>query len=449
MSARVQNFKASKPSAPPVNRYPPALLSENETSKAVAIHQDEEMSQDPNAAPSQPGVCNQAPLDESQSMFIDGSQEKTAANTSDTSVGYLRTVADSKDSWSTDPRYTDETDFHYYLRRTATVCKTIADSRYFQDFITFAIVVASALVGIQTYEEMENLSVLTLLDEIILYIFTIECVIKIAACYNQPWLFFYDRWNQFDFAVVFVCYMPVDASMVTILRLARLLRVLKLVKALPELQVLVMGLLGSLSSIMYVALLLMLVFYLYAVLCITLFRDNDPVHFPNLETTFLTLFRMATFEDWTDIMYTQMFGCDVYKLPFRTHMCTNPQALNWLPAVLFISFLVLSSFVVLNLFIGVITSNMDEARNQLKLEKEELARDENNKAEVVLDREELRLNRVTQRMNFLIGNCSAIQDELALMQEEIREIVEEHKNQKRRSAKEKEFAANDDHSANC
>ncbi|KAK3252358.1 hypothetical protein CYMTET_38340 [Cymbomonas tetramitiformis] len=158
---------------------------------------------------------------------------------------------------------------------------------------------------------------------------------------------------------------------------------------------------------------------------------------------------MATFEDWTDIMYTQMFGCDVYKLPFRTHMCTNPKALNWLPAVLFISFLVLSSFVVLNLFIGVITSNMDEARNQLKLEKEENAREQNKKAEPIQDREELRLNRVTQRMNFLIGNCSAIQDELALMQEEIREIVEEHKKKKGQSVKGKEFAAHDDQSTNC
>ncbi|KAK3268623.1 hypothetical protein CYMTET_22882 [Cymbomonas tetramitiformis] len=198
MAARVQNFKANRPSVNPlpVNRYPPTLPSEHETSKAISSHYAEELRQDPDAAPSQPGVCNQSPLDENQSMFIDGSQEKTAANTSDTNVECLRTVEDSKSCWSTDPRYTDETDFHYYLRQTATVCKTIADSRYFQDFITLAIVVASALVGIQTYEEMENVAVLTLLDEIILYIFTIECVIKIAGCYNQPWLFFLDRWNQ-------------------------------------------------------------------------------------------------------------------------------------------------------------------------------------------------------------------------------------------------------------
>ena len=82
-------------------------------------------------------------------------------------------------------------------------------------------------------------------------------------------------------------------------------------------QVLVMGLIGSLSSIFYVALLLMLVFYLYGIMCVSFFRDNDPVHFGSLETAFLTLFRMSTFEDWTDVMYTQLYGCDVYPYHFR------------------------------------------------------------------------------------------------------------------------------------
>jgi voltage-gated sodium channel len=78
-----------------------------------------------------------------------------------------------------------------------------------------------------------------------------------------------------------------------------------------------MGLIGSLSSIFYVALLLLLVFYLYGIICVSFFRENDPVHFGNLETTFLTLFRMSTLEDWSDVMYTQLYGCDVYPYHFR------------------------------------------------------------------------------------------------------------------------------------
>eukprot|EP00951_Prasinocladus_malaysianus_P022264 scaffold185992_cov44-Prasinocladus_malaysianus.AAC.2 len=131
-------------------------------------------------------------------------------------------------------------------------------------------------------------------------------------------------------------------------------------------QVLVMGLLGSLSSIFYVALLLMLVFYLYGIMCVSFFSENDPVHFGQLEVAFLTLFRMATFEDWTDVLYTELYGCDIYPYAFRQHWCTSPErAMGWVAAPFFISFIVLSSLVVLNLFIGVIISNMNEARATL------------------------------------------------------------------------------------
>lgn len=227
-------------------------------------------------------------------------------------------------------------------------------------------------VGIQTYPSMEGVAALLIMDQVVLYIFTAECVIKILATGSRPWEYVYYKgslqfWNIFDFLVVLVCYLPLGASMVTVIRLFRLLRVLKLVKALPELQVLVMGLLGSLSSIFYVALLLMLVFYLYGIICVSFFRDNDPVHFGTLEIAFLTLFRMATFEDWTDVMYTELYGCDVYPYHFRTHWCTKPErAMSWVAAPFFVSFIVLSSLVVLNLFIGVIISNMNEARATLE-----------------------------------------------------------------------------------
>jgi len=251
-------------------------------------------------------------------------------------------------------------------------CNFLANLDYFNHFITFVILWASALVGIQTYPSMDGQPSLVAMDAAVLYIFTAECAVKLLACGYRPWEYVYYKgsvvfWNVFDFLVVVVCYLPLGAGMVTVIRLFRLLRVLKLVKALPELQVLVMGLLGSLSSIFYVALLLMLVFYLYGIICVSFFRDNDPVHFGTLETAFLTLFRMATFEDWTDVMYTELYGCDVYAYHFRQHWCTKPErAMGWAAAPFFVSFIVLSSLVVLNLFIGVIISNMNEARATLE-----------------------------------------------------------------------------------
>ena len=65
-------------------------------------------------------------------------------------------------------------------------------------------------------------------------------------------------------------------------------------------------------SIFYILLLLLLIFYLFGIVAMVLFKDNDPLHFGNLFLTLMTLFRMATLEDWTDVMYINMFGCDKY-----------------------------------------------------------------------------------------------------------------------------------------
>lgn len=69
-----------------------------------------------------------------------------------------------------------------------------------------------------------------------------------------------------------------------------------------------MGLLQSMSSIAYIGLLLGMLFYLYAVVGVSMFGVNDPVHMGTLHITLLTLFRCATLEDWSDIMYIATTG---------------------------------------------------------------------------------------------------------------------------------------------
>ena len=81
-----------------------------------------------------------------------------------------------------------------------------------------------------------------------------------------------------------------------ILRLLRLLRVLKMVKALPKLQIIISGIIGAMKSIVYVAILLILQFYLWAVIGMLLFGENDPVYFGSLEITLYTLFQVCNIE---------------------------------------------------------------------------------------------------------------------------------------------------------
>lgn len=244
------------------------------------------------------------------------------------------------------------------------MCKKIAEAAWFQNFITGAIIFAGILVGITTYPSMVEKygSILETLDLIVLIIFIVEIVVKMIGGGKQWYKFFYDPWNVFDFLIVAVCLIPGLGQYAVVLRLARLLRVLKLVTAIPKLQLLVGALLKSIPSMFYVSLLLFMLFYLYAVAAVFLFGGNDPIHFENLQISLLSLFRAVTLEDWTDLMYIQMYGCENYGYGGSEALCTASNAMPVVGALFFVSFVLLGTMIVLNLFIGVIMNGMDEAQ---------------------------------------------------------------------------------------
>ncbi|MAA77876.1 MAG: potassium transporter [Deltaproteobacteria bacterium] len=266
-------------------------------------------------------------------------------------------------------------------KEDSSIFQKIAHDQRFQNFITWTIVTAGLIIGMETFPSMVTRfgSIFHLFDIVILGIFILEIVIKIGAEGTKPWRYFMDPWNIFDFLIVAVCFLPIDASFAAVLRLARLFRVLKLVRALPKLQVLVSALLKSLPSMAYVGLLLGLLFYIYSVAGVFLFGQNDPVHFGNLWIAMLSLFRVVTGEDWTDVMYIQMYGCKDY--PFSgdfAQYCTDPVSYPIFGALFFVSFMFLGSLIILNLFIGVIMSGMEEAQQENELARREYNKQNNN-----------------------------------------------------------------------
>jgi voltage-gated sodium channel len=127
---------------------------------------------------------------------------------------------------------------------------------------------------------------------------------------TKPWYYFREKMNCFDFLIVVVCLVSMlmdtsgdGGSAVQALRMLRLLRLLKLLDEIPELRQIVIGLQSGLSSIFFITCIMVLVYYLYAVVGLMMFKANDPYHFPDLHNAMISLFRSSTFEDWTDIMY--------------------------------------------------------------------------------------------------------------------------------------------------
>lgn len=222
----------------------------------------------------------------------------------------------------------------------------------FHRFVLSTILLAGALSGLETHAGIVARygTILDALDLVVLGVFVAEMACNIGAHGRRPWAYFHDPWNGFDFLIVLACLLPAHAEHAGVLRLVRMLRVLRLVTALPRLQLLVAALLRSLPSMAYVGLLLALLFYVYAVVGVSIFGRVDPARFGGVDVAALTLFQVLTLESWTDVMRGQLAAA---VPPVWT-------------ALYFVSFILLGTMVTLNLLIGVIVNGMEEARQNME-----------------------------------------------------------------------------------
>ncbi len=224
----------------------------------------------------------------------------------------------------------------------------IRDNKAFELFVIAVIIFSSLMIGIRTYNLHPTFeTVLFGLDYAVTLFFVIEIAIRMAA-EDRLRDFFKKGWNVFDFIIVVVSLIPLDDSQYALIaRMLRLFRVMRLISFIPELRVLVSALISALPRMGYVALLMFIIFYLYAVIGNMLFASLNPVLWGDLGLSLLTLFRVATFEDWTDVMYEAM----------------TLYGLSW---IYFISFIFFSAFVFLNMMIGIVVEVLDEEHKKME-----------------------------------------------------------------------------------
>jgi voltage-gated sodium channel len=176
------------------------------------------------------------------------------------------------------------------------------------------------------------------LDRMVLAVFVAELLARFVVYRGA---FFRDPWRVFDFFVVAVALVPATGNL-SVLRALRILRVLRLVSVVPSLRRVVGGLMAALPGMGSIVLLLGLVFYVFSVMATKLFAATFPEWFGTIGESAYSLFQIMTLESWS-------MGI------VRPVMEVHPY--SW---VFFIPFIVLTSFAVLNLFIGIIVSAMQE-----------------------------------------------------------------------------------------
>jgi len=219
----------------------------------------------------------------------------------------------------------------------------VRDSKWFSNLTTAIIIIYASILGFKTLDEVESNYDLFLkfADYFVTIYFVFELAIKMVS-EKRLLNFFKSGWNIFDFVIVVITLLPLESSsFAAIARLMRVFRILRLFTARPELKAIIDMLIKAIPSIIDIVILMFIIFYIYAIIGSFFFVDLPSGLWKDFLISMLTLFRVLTFEDWTDVMYEAM---EVY-----------PWA--W---VYFVSFVIIAAFVFFNLFIAVIIGEMQK-----------------------------------------------------------------------------------------
>jgi len=233
----------------------------------------------------------------------------------------------------------------------------ILDTTLFQNTILGVILFNAVILGLETVDPLMARAgpLIIWLDKLCLAIFVVEIVAKLYA--RGVAGFFRSGWNVFDFIIVGISLVPATQGL-SVLRALRILRLLRVVSVAPSLRRVVEGLVSALPGMGSVFLLMGMIFYIGSVMATKLFGDAFPQWFGDLGRSAYSLFQIMTLESWS-------MGI------VRPVMEEYPQA--W---AFFVPFIMVTTFAVVNLLVGLIVNSMQDAHHAEDVEKTDTYRDE-------------------------------------------------------------------------
>ena len=227
-----------------------------------------------------------------------------------------------------------------------TLLKPLVRNPVFERLVTVLILVNAATLGMETSATLRaNFGVLlTVVDHLILAVFVFELAARMLVFGTRFWR---DPWSIFDFLVVAVTFLPASDN-ISVLRALRIVRALRLVSAIPAMRRVVNGLLIAIPGMSSIVVLLLLIFYVFSVMATNMFADTLPERFGTIGDSLLTLFQVMSLDGWTSEVA-------------RPVMAVHPW--SW---IFFLIFILITSFTVLNLFIGIIVDGMQQQHIETK-----------------------------------------------------------------------------------
>ncbi|GAA0419935.1 ion transporter [Streptomyces luteireticuli] len=223
-------------------------------------------------------------------------------------------------------------------------CRRITDAAWFSTLAFVLILANAAVLGLETYAGFKARydAQLTVVEDVFLAAFAAETVLRALSHADRPRAYFRDPWNVFDLGVLLLAGLPFAQQNATALRLLRLARVLRAARFLPQLRVIIVAVGKSLPGTVSFLLVGTLLLYVYAMVGWVFFADDDPQHYGSIGRAALTLFLLMTLDGLGDAVRG---GLEISR---------------W-SIVYFASYVLLASFVLVNLLIGVVIQSLEEA----------------------------------------------------------------------------------------
>ncbi len=236
------------------------------------------------------------------------------------------------------------------MKNKVCILNNLVNHPIFNYFITGVILLQAIVLALETFPEFKDyISLFEYINVFVLSIFIIEAILKMGALYPYPYNYFKNGWNILDFSIIVLSLLPLTGGFTTVARLIRLLRVTRLTNRSKEMSIMVMTIIKSLPSMINIFLLLSLLFFIYGIAGYHLFHTIDSEHWGTLPKSVITLFKILTLEGWVEIMAP----------------VTDVNSLN---GIFFVSFIIIGTFIVINIFVAIIVKKSEEAYKHIQQE---------------------------------------------------------------------------------
>jgi len=220
----------------------------------------------------------------------------------------------------------------------------LVDSEPFTSVISVVIVLNAIALGLETFDGIYSAigPELLLVNDVCFWIFVVELILRIASYGRRPLAFFAEPWNVFDFLIITASFVPVLRENAQVLRLLRLLRVVRLLRFLPRANLLFDTVRKAVPPVFTTAVLILLLLFVYGMVGWGLLGTALPEDWGDIGAAMRTLFVMLTLEGLPEYL--------------GAAMTVTPWAVVYI-----FSYVLLASFFVLNLLIGIVVAANEEA----------------------------------------------------------------------------------------